>query len=39
MINWNLKRILRLCAEAGDIALRHFDRPITDRKEDESVVT
>lgn len=39
MTEWNLDSIIRLCAEAGNIALRHFDRPTTDYKPDESVVT
>lgn len=39
MTEWNLDSIIRLCAEAGNIALRHFDRPTTDYKSDESVVT
>ncbi len=39
MTEWNLDSIIRLCAEAGNIALRHFDRPTRDYKSDESVVT
>lgn len=39
MTVWNPPAVLRLCAEAGSIALRHFDKPTKDYKADESVVT
>lgn len=39
MTTWSLDTVLRLCAEAGSIALRHFERPIADYKDDDTVVT
>lgn len=39
MTTWNLMSILGLCADSGSVALRHFDRPTEDYKEDDSVVT
>ncbi|HUX20236.1 MAG TPA: inositol monophosphatase family protein [Spirochaetia bacterium] len=39
MKTWNRDTILRLCTGAGSIALRHFDQPTKDYKEDDSVVT
>ena len=39
MTTWNLTSILRLCADAGAVALSYFDSPTRDYKEDDSVVT
>ena len=39
MKSWNPDQILRILAEAGAIAMGHYDRPMAELKSDRSIVT